>query len=186
MSFDIISYVDEVEARLEKLPVAKRVAFSLWCIQPLLDEFSGYLSLQVGPDNISLLQNAINQTWKCIITGTIDQSPIIQRASALAKSIELPEDAEPDEELLNFGAIELVVNLERVFYVVETGASMHAAGTVQGVIVRIDYELGMIEEAYDPLADSRVLDEVDRQKHMLQHLETELQLSDEDRRRFRR
>jgi hypothetical protein len=186
MSFNIISYVDKVRERLETLPAVKRLVFSLWCIQPLLDEFSDNLGKHIGADNLSLLQAAVNQIWNCVITGTTDQTHLIQQASDLAKSIEWSEDdMGSDEESLNDGAIELVINLTSVFQVVETGSSMYAAGTVEGIINVIYYELEMIEGVDDPLSDRRLLDEIGRQKQMLLHLETEQNLSNEDRRRFR-
>ncbi|MBO0862680.1 MAG: hypothetical protein J2P21_30110 [Chloracidobacterium sp.] len=186
MSSNIVSHVDLLAARLEKFPRVKRVAFALWCAQPLLNEFSNYLGNRIGSDNMALLLNAINELWNWVITGTAPQASIIQQARNSVKSIDWPEaDVEPDEETLDFGATQLLGSLKRLFDVFETGSSKKAAEPAVGLINRIDFELGMIEGVDDPLADSRLLGEINRQKQMLKHLETEPKLSNADRTRFR-
>jgi hypothetical protein len=187
MAFSLRSYLTNLEGQLDTLSSAKRLVFSLWCVQPLLDEFGNALSKVIGTHDLEILRTAIDAIWDSIVLKPGPPKHAITEGAQLAQSIDWPDEEESplEEEFLDYGAMQLVQCLQCIFNVWETGSSESAAEAANQLIDRIDYELNMIDDISDTESDPRFQREINNQQLMLVHLQTTDELSSADRNRYR-
>lgn len=186
--FRIREYVESLSVRLSGVGKARRLAFAVWCCEPLFEEFAFFLSRMMGSENVRLLREVLESAWKNAAGGMEPNGAQVQRARQILESVWWGESDldEEGDDFLSMAAIELFGGYLEVLDCLQSGSAASAAKTAERILNRIDAELSMQEGIADPLSDPRFVSEVERQKKMVSFLEQGAPLSPDVRTLYRK
>jgi len=170
MAFSVLKHLADLQRQIASVEPRRRLAFALWCSEPLLDSALVFLAEHLGDTQVQLVRDVLDSMWKHVEEGTgLD----LERVARLRESLQRVDwddsDVGDEEQVLEDAAVQAIEAIIRACEVAETGDPIAAAGASERVINHIDYELGM-EGVRDPLSDPRMKRELAMQGQMIESL----------------
>lgn len=191
VEFEIFSYVGRLEKGLNAVRPQGRVAFAVWCADPLLCDARAYLAARIGPTRIAVVDEAMEYLWQCAERNDhfLSEPAAGGFAGALVDVTWGTDDVSEDEQSGNFYAVESLTSLSYAIETCRTGSAGPAAKAAESVINKLDYEISQ-ELGADSYSDAifshpKMKAELEAQKKMVVFLHDFGRLAAGQRRMFR-
>jgi len=170
MTFSVLKYLKGVQRQMELLEPRRRLAFALWCSEPLLDSALDFLTDRLGEKEVQRIRDVLDSLWRHVETGVeLDRECVARLRESLQQADWDDSEVSDAEQISEHAAMQAIEAIIRVCEVAETGDPVAAAGACERVINHIDYELGM-KGMRDPLSDPRMQRELAVQTEMVESL----------------
>jgi hypothetical protein len=170
MTFSVLKYLKNVQRQMELLEPRRRLAFALWCSEPLLDSALDFLTDRLGESQVQRIREVLDSLWLYVEEGTAFDRELVARLRESLQQADWDDSQVGDaEQISEDAAMQAIEATIRVCEVAETGDPIAAAGACERVINHIDYELGM-GGIRDPLSDPRMQRELATQAEMIESL----------------
>lgn len=168
MVFDILNYLEEIEVKLAKMGIKKRLVFSLWCYEELKSKFAKYLYTKIDAEAQEAIEVLTNSLWTFILCDTKVDGRKISIANEKIQKIDWDEGTvEEDNELENYGAVQMLECITRLFEVFQTESSRSSAESAECIINFLDFEIQNQYDYEEPLEHPFIKEELSRQKRFL-------------------